>query len=218
MAYRRRVRFRRRARRAPWYRRKYNALQLASKALAATKYIRGLVNSEMLHSTISGGPLSFSNTGTVLHLTATSQGDTDSGRTGNSIFVRNLLLNLNIQTNLSNLNNQFLRLILFQDTQQIADTTPSTTDLLAGSFPNSPLNQANAGRFKILKNWEFSLTTGVNNTRVIKKYFKLWHHVRYNAGATTDIQKGGLYLLALSDQATNPPVMGYYAKIGYHDN
>lgn len=217
MAFRRRTRFRRRARRAPWYKRKYNAMQMASKALSATRYIRGLVNSEMLHSSISGGQ-TFPVAGTILSLTNIGQGDTDSQRTGNSIFLRSLYLNLNVQTNLSNLNNQFLRLILFMDTQQISDTSPNVTDVLAGTFPNSPLNQANAGRFKIMKNWEFSLTNGVNPTRVINKYMKLWHHVRYNSTASTDIQKGGIYLLCLSDQPTNPPSMGYQIKLGYHDN
>lgn len=217
MAPRNRARFRRRGRRAPWYRRKYNAVQLATKALRGLRYVKGLVNSEMLHNRI-GGNITIDSTGGLLSLAAISQGDTDSGRTGNSIFARNLFMNLNVKVNSTNLSTQFLRIILLQDNQQVSDTTPSISDVLDSAYPNAPLNQSTAGRFTIIRNWEFYLNTATNPGKVIKKYFKLWHHIRYNGSASTDIQRGGLYLLYISDQAVNPPTAGYQIKLGYHDN
>lgn len=217
MAPRNRARFRRRGRRAPWYRRKYNAVQLATKALRGLRYVKGLVNSEMLHNRI-GGNITIDSTGGLLSLAAISQGDTDSGRTGNSIFARNLFMNLNVKVNSSNLSTQFVRIMLLQDNQQVSDTTPSISDVLDSAYPNAPLNQSTAGRFTIIRNWEFYLNTATNPGKVIKKYFKLWHHIRYNGSASTDIQRGGLYLLYISDQAVNPPTAGYQIKLGYHDN
>ena len=85
MAYRRRVRFRRRARRAPWYRRKYNAVQLATKALRGIRYVRGLVNSEMFHYQKSGTSSLFSG-GTILPVTDIAIGDTAVTRTGSLHF------------------------------------------------------------------------------------------------------------------------------------
>lgn len=215
MAIRRRKTYKRG--RKTWYNKKYSALQLATKAWKATKYIRGLVNSEMLHNRI-GGNITIDSTGGLLPLSGISQGDTDSGRTGNSIFARNLFMNLNVKVNASNLSTQFVRLILLQDNQQISDTTPSVSDVLDSAYPNAPLNQSTAGRFTIIRNWEFYLNTATNPGRVLKKYFKLWHHIRYNGTASTDIQRGGLYLLYISDQSTNPPTAGYQIKLGYHDN
>lgn len=217
MAYRRRVRFRRRARRAPWYRRKYNAVQLASKALKGVRYIRGLVNSEMLHKHNSGA-VTINSTGTVIPLANISQGDTDAGRTGNSIFARNLLLNLDTKVNASNTGVNFLKIMLVQDNQQVGDTTPAVTDILLGAYPNSPLNNATFGRFTILKNWKFSLDMASRPAYMISKYKKLYHHIRYNGTADTDIQRGGLYLLFISDQSTNAPSCDYQIRLGYHDN
>ena len=215
MAFRRR-RTQKRSRKS-WYNKKYSALQLATKAWKATRYIKGLVNSEMLHYRI-GGNINIDSTGALLPLSAISQGDSDSGRTGNSIFARNLSMNLNVKINASNLATQFIRIVLLQDNQQISDTTPSISDVLDSAYPNAPLNQSTAGRFTIIRNWEFYLNATNQPGRVLKKYFKLWHHIRYNGSASTDIQRGGLYLLYISDQATNPPTAGYQIKLGYRDN
>lgn len=215
MAFRRRKTYKKS--RKSWYNKKYSALQLATKAWKATRYIKGLVNSEMLHNRI-GGNITIDSTGALLSLAAISQGDSDSGRTGNSIFARNLSMNLNVKINASNLATQFVRIVLLQDNQQISDTAPTISDVLDSAYPNAPLNQSTAGRFTIIRNWEFYLNASNQPGRVLKKYFKLWHHIRYNGSASTDIQRGGLYLLYISDQATNPPTAGYQIKLGYHDN
>ena len=47
---------------------------------------------------------------------------------------------------------------------------------------------------------------------------KLWTHIRYNGTADTDIQKGGLYILFISDQASDYPTCDYQTRLGYHDN
>ena len=216
MAYRRRVRFRRRARRAPWYRRKYNAVQLASKALRGLSYVKGLVNSEMFHNTISN--TTFPNPlGAIVPLTNIAIGDSAVTRTGNSLFVRSIVMNMNCSQNASALDNTFIRMILFIDTQQVSDTTPVSGDIFATTGPNALVNLDTAGRYKFLKTWEFALSTQ-NPAKVIKYYKNIRHHVRYNGSAATDIQKGGLYLALVSSQSTNTPTLAYHARIGYHDN
>lgn len=201
----------------PWYNKRYSAMQMASKALSATRYIRGLVNSEMYHYQKTG-TLNFFSSGNILPLTDIAIGDTASTRTGNSIFLRNLYLNLNIKCNPTNLDTTFCRMILFIDTQQVADTTPTLTDILTTSTPNSTLNSTTAGRYKVVKNWEFMLNNGTRPGLAIKKYFKLWNHVKYNGPLSTDIQRGGFYLAILSDAASYTPELAYQIKAGYHDN
>lgn len=217
MAYRRRVRFRRRrARRAPWYRRKYNAVQLASKALRGLNYVKGLVNSEMFHNTIS----SVSNPtplGTIIPLTNIAIGDSAVTRTGNSLFVRSIVMNFNCSQNASALDNTFIRMVLFTDTQQVSDTTPVSGDIFATTGPNALVNLDSAGRYKFLKTWAFSLSTQ-NPAKIIKYYKNIRHHVRYNGSAATDVQKGGIYLALVSSQSTNTPTLEYQIRVGYHDN
>lgn len=216
MAYRRRVRFRRRARRAPWYRRKYNAVQLASKALRGLSYVKGLVNSEMFYNTISNTdnptPL-----GTIVPLTNIAIGDSNVTRTGNSLFVRSIVMNMNCSQNASALDNTFIRMILFIDTQQVSDTSPVSGDIFATTGPNALVNLDSAGRYKFLKTWEFALSTQ-NPAKVIKYYKNIRHHVRYNGSAATDVQKGGIYLALVSSQSTNVPALNYHVRVGYHDN
>ena len=219
MAYRRRVRFRRRARRAPWYRRKYNAVQLATKALRGIRYVKGLVNSEMFYNTLTGAasPL---NTGMIIPLSDIAVGDTSVTRTGNSIFARSLTFNINASQNPSSIRNTFIRMILFQDNQQITDAAPVASDVLESSSPLSLLKTGTAGRFKIMKTWEFTLSTQ-NPAKVIKYYKNFRHHIRYNGVDATDIQKGGLYLLINSSEtiiSDQPPRLDYNIRLGYHDN
>ena len=104
MAYRRRTRGRtfrrRRGRSLPWYARKYNAMQLASAAWRGVRYVKGLVNSEMFHNTIdnTNNPTPL---GTIVPLTNIAIGDSAVTRTGNSLFVRSIVMNMNCSQNAS---------------------------------------------------------------------------------------------------------------------
>ena len=221
MAYRRRARGRtfrrRRGRSSPWYARKYNAMQLASAAWRGVRYIKGLVNSES-YRVITSGDVNPTSSGTIVHYTSVAQGDGPTTRTGNSIFVRGLMVNLNIKLNPSVTTSTFCRIIAFIDTQQIGDTSPAVTDVLESANVNSSLALNTAGRFKILRSWEFDLNAVNKPSKVIKQWFNMRHHVRYNGSNGSDIQKGGIYILYLSTEATLAPNIGTNNFIRYHDN
>lgn len=200
----------------PWYRKKYDTISLAKKALQGVWYLKGLVNSEMLHNQ-SIGSTTTPNTGTMTLLNGMAQNDTSSGRTGNSILMRNVHLRLGFEQHASATLTTY-RVILLWDTQQTADTAPAVTDVLESASPYSPLATANAGRFKILKSWFFTTDDNKTQTKLIECYKQFRVHTRYNGTANTDIQKMGLYLLTIADQATNVPTFRYSWKVGYHDN
>lgn len=219
MAYIRNRNYRRRYRKknVPWYNKKYNAMQLAAKAARGVWYLKGLVNSEMKHY-ITANSGTVNNTGTIVNLCAISQGDSDVGnREGNSIFVRSVFSRIQCVQHASATNTQF-RIIFFIDMQQVADTAPSVSNILNSTSCLSSLSTGSAGRYKILKDYCFSTNTASGTTRDIKYFTNLRHHVRFNGSADTDIQKGCLYMLFLSDQATNTPTLYWNTKIGYHDN
>lgn len=213
--YRRRQ-FKRRGRKTQWYNKKYNAMQLASAAWKGVNYIKGLVNSEMFTATYTAN-INPTPSGVVLNLTQLAQGDGNGARTGLSVFFRKINARFSVVNN-STAGQVFHRWILFIDKQQIGDTSPSATDVLETADVRSSLNPNTAGRFKILKNWEFYTSQLSSDCKIIKYYKNFRHHVRYNNTSSSDIQKGGIYMLFLSNQSTNTPVVSYNIKTSYHDN
>lgn len=215
---RKRSNVRRRSR--PWYERKYTAQQLAVKAWKATKYLKGLVNSEMLHLDVSNSLGAATNAS--WHLTGLSQDDTSSGRTGNSLLLRNIYIRGKIEINTAVTGNTRVLLALVKDKQQISDTIPAVADVFSSpTSPETMLSLNNSGRFKVLwrKTYVMSPATGGRNAIEVSKYWKLYDHVRYNGPNTADIQKNGYYLMVISSEiAANAPTVSITSRIGYHDN
>jgi len=212
--YRKRYRYRKKS--TKWYRKKYDAVSIAKHAARGVWYLKGLVNSEMLHNQ-SIGSTTTNNAGTMTLLNGMAQNDTSSGRTGNSVLMRNVHLRLGFEQHASASITTY-RVILLWDTQQQGDTLPAVTDVLESASPYSPLSTASAGRFKILKSWFFTTDDNKAQTKLLQLYKQFRVHTRYNGTANTDIQKNGLYLMTISDQATNVPTFRYSWKVGYHDN
>lgn len=222
--YRRRFYKRRAARqKVPWYRKKYSALQLAAKAVSGVRYLKGLVNSEMLKRDKNGQALGIDRDGLVIPFTDISQGDNDGNRTGNSIFVRRVQFNFQALCKVNDL--QSLRVIIFKDGQQAGDTAPTPSMLLDAVGTRyavqSGLNNETVGRFTILANRIIQFSP--NRPAVTYRLgVPMRHHVRYNGSQTTDIQKGGLYVLLITNAdptVTNDQIdVNYWMRISYHDN
>lgn len=216
MAYTRTRKTYRKRSKTSWYDKKYSTLQLARKAAQGVYYLKGLVNSEMLHNQQIGST-TVSSTGLVTLLNGMSQGDTSSARTGNSVLMRNVHLRL-VLTQAPAAISTIYRVMLILDKQQVGDTSPTISDILESASPLSPLATASTGRFKVMKNWFFTTDDDKAQTKIITHYKDFRFHTRYNGIANTDIQKNGLYLVLISDQATNIPTLNYSWKVGYHDN
>ena len=124
-----------------------NAMKTAALARSAyygVRYIKGLVNSEMLHNN-GTATISPDNTGTIIPLTSIAQGDSSSGRTGNSILLKNIFLRIAANNNTAQANT-FYRIIVFQDLQQVGDTNPAVSDVLESVNYLSPLATAQEDR------------------------------------------------------------------------
>nr|QKI29035.1 Cap [Lactuca sativa CRESS virus] len=221
MVYKRKT-FRRKTlrRKAPWYRRRYNALQLAQKAAKGVWYLKGLVNSEVFkRDTPIPNTTINDSTGYVLNCQPVPIGDSTGQRTGNSILVRKLLVRTRI-TKASSPTSTYIRYFILQDQQQISDTNPAFTDLLEtpGDI-DSPLSNTFAGRFKILCSKTILLTNDRPSFHM-ERVFNMRHHIRFNGASGTDVQKGGLYLMMFADQAAaaNYPLLDGHVRLSYHDN
>lgn len=202
---------------AAWYNKKYSTVDLAKRAWSMAKYLRSLINVEHQKADftiVNGGQ---STTPTVVHLSAIAVGDSEGSRTGNSILCKYLYMKGSILMNSSALATK-CRLIILRDKQQVGDTSPAMTDVYEGANTLAFLNKNTVGRFDILYDKTFNLDS-VNNQIVLPdKYIRLNSHVRYNGTASSDVQKGGLYSICISDQATNVPTVSASARLMYIDN
>lgn len=198
---------------------RYSVKDLASYAYAGVKQLKRLVNVEKkkFDQTID---TTVSSTGTVLPLSNVAQGDTDQSRDGSSIKplylygkTRMTLYNAGGDTN--------LRVMVFQDNQQVSDTSPSISDVLDGSyaldFTMCPLNNNTVGRYSILMDKNYTLYTD-KPILVSEIKLTLTGHIRYNGANGTDIQKNGLYILLVSNQATEVPTFQFAPRLTYTDN
>lgn len=196
-----------------------NAMATATAAYYGVQKLRGLVNSEM-NKVDFGAAATPDNTTSqnCIHLTAVGVGDGDTQRTGNSIYVRALNGMLTFERNSASTNTAtYVRMMLIQDTQQIGDGTPQVQHVLQSDW-ESHLNTTTVGRFKVLKSKVIVLNSQYP-TSSIKFNKAMRHHVRYNGNTTSDIQRGGLYLLLISSEAAgSQPTVRYNIRLSYHDN
>lgn len=202
-----------------WYNKKYSTLQIAKAAWKGVKYIKGLVNSEVYKFDNTISSTTGSDSPFVSHLTDIAQGDGDAARTGNSLYVRSVSSHLTISQNASA---TFTRMTvwLIQDTQQVGDTNPAYADIFETASPDTFLNTDTVGRFTILWRRSYCMSAAATEQFQINISKPLRLHVRYNGTASSDVQRNGLYLVAISDNlvATNPPSIQGQIRVSYHDN
>jgi len=115
-------------------------------------------------------------------------------------------------------NSAAVRILVVRDTQQIADTAPSGSDLFETTGPFSLINNQTAGRFKILYDKVWTQDNSIP-LEPIKFTVKNSHHVRFNGTSTTDPQKGGVWLMVVSNKpSTNQPVLAGSYRVCFYDN
>lgn len=206
-----------RSRRMPWYNKKYSVGEIASSAWKGVRYLKTLVNSEMYKKDNASSITPDSASGSVVHLSDIAQGDGDDQRSGLSVFARSLWLQI-ISTIHTTADNTNYRVMVVCDTQQVGDGTPTVATILDGVGINTPLNSATVGRFSVLYDKVYNLADAIMVTRIHRIYLPLSKHIRYNGSAGTDIQKNGIYLVAVSSEATNTPTLNYNSRLSYRDN
>lgn len=213
---------RRRKRRTPWYNRKYTPMQVAGKALAGVRYIKKLVNVEKKKFDLVQ-TLQTTNE-YVAHLTSIAQGDTASSRDGNSILLQYVTIRGRLYLNASsNLTNH--RIVVIRDNQQVSDTAPGVADLLEGAtgadFTIANMELDNVGRFTKLYDQVIQLQEEFSGSSKQKNFIiniPINKHVRFNGTAGTDIQKGGLYIMVMDDQATYHSSVTFNSRVVFTDN
>lgn len=188
------------------------AASLARQAYRGVQYLKGLVNSELQKYDVQL-TANITTTPTTTHLSNISQGDSDAGRTGNSVLAKYVAMNGRYTAVAGN---SIVRTVVVRDKQQIGDSYPAYNTVFESNSVNALLNTDSVGRFTILYDKLNIMSDTDTYTQCWKAYIKLDDHVRYNGSAVTDIQKNGVYLL----QVANVLVVGQEtnARFAFHDN
>lgn len=185
---------------------------LVKRVNAISKRLQG----ENMNVIVSGATTP-NTTGTVTNICTVPQGDGSNNRTGNDIRVRSIFYRMGISANPS-AGFSMIRIMIVLDTQQVANTSPTISQILDSVYPTSPLSLTTEGRFKIMKDYTLVLDGVTRKSVMLKKYIKCNIPMKFNGALSTNIQKNGLYLIQLSNESTTVPQTDWSFKCTYTDN
>lgn len=200
------------------------ALMLGSSALKLAKRIKTMVNVEYKsHDEIqTENPTT---TGGIISLTNVIQGDSSIFRDGNQIKMTSFNMKYRLTHNASGNAYQTVRMILFLDRQNNnpGSTDPSVSGTIHSILDNatipSQMKLSNAKRYKVLLDKTYNLQDGQRES-ITGKYFKKFKgiKIRYESGTTNPARENNLWLLTLSNVATNTPAVQLTTRVRFVDN
>lgn len=184
--------------------------------------VAGMVNAEKQYydNNNSGNASTPNETGNTYSISGIPQGDDEGGRTGNSILMKSLYLTVRGSMNAS-ATNSCVRMLVVQDKFNTG-TTPAPSDIMQynGSAFSvvSPLNVDHTTRYRVIYDKLFKMSINGDQQFIVKKFLKYHKHIHYTGPNATDTYGGNIYLIFVSDEATNTPNIVFNARIGYYDN
>lgn len=196
------------------------AYKLAGDAVKATKYLKSLINVEFKYKNVDGLPVS-STTGSMTLLNGVGQGDSDQTRDGKSIRFTSINQHIQFAQHPS-ATHTIIRYMLVWYYENNA-SAKTISNILETSDPLSFYEMENTGKFKVLKDMDITMVNGGSSAHQSYRFsFPVSLHSVYTEGAAgsaaTDINKGALYMLVLSNEATNTPTVDHHTRLRFVDN
>ncbi len=184
-----------------------SALQTASQALTVAYGVKKLLNVEYKSHEVDI-PTTISSTPNITNLSAIATGDDFNDRDGRKIKCVSLRYKGRISMHAS-ANSSAVRMVIFRDNNG-STSIPGVTDLFASAA--TFLNNHNLlddpqtnSRFSVLSDKIYLLSITGNQQAAYDIYVKLNSHMYFSGSAATDEGKGAIYLLFVSNEATNVP-------------
>lgn len=144
-------------------------------------------------------------------------GDGQSNRQGHQVSIKSIGLKSFVYWDASAPASGIVSVFLIQDTQQQSDADPTFADIF--SFPQTTLgilNRETIGRYKIL--YKKKIFQDGQKVVPVETYKSTNINIRYNGVALGDLQKNGLYLVAVSESVVQLPRITYHLRLRYTDN
>lgn len=209
------------------FRKRYRRRTLGTRRLL--RVLRVSIEKKRKETIATATPLNTA--GTIVQLNDVAEGDTSITREGLKITGKYLFGRIFCEHNGSSTSYTNVRMIIFWDKQQVADTAPTmagtaSSSVLSTASSISPLSNTTKGRYTVI--WDRHLTLvgspadDAGGALGATKYYKLNINLRnvvtrFNGSASTDIQKNGLYLGLFSSASTNAPSITYNLRYNYID-
>lgn len=203
--------------------RKLRRSSTADKALSLAKKNQKQLVSSAKEKTYDGTG-TVNQSGVMHNLNTIAEGTGEDEREGQAIKLKSISLRYVARSHNSS-SNTLLRLILVRDTQQVIDTAPTPSMILqsVGGSPSAdnPIlahyNVSQNKRFVVKMDRVVTVSDGTIQQKFGQAYIKCGTNVLYNGAATSDIQKGGYYLLVISNEATNLPSVNLQYRMQWYD-
>jgi len=185
------------------------------KALTVARAVKKLINVEFKNfdTPVATSPA----TGGVIGiLTLIPQGDTAERRDGRSLLLKSIGFRSTWSLHASATNTS-VRMMIILDLQASAGL-PTVAEILTPVSIVALMNISTfPGRFRILYDTSFSLSSGAYARKQFKHYQKTNFHIKY-AAASSAAQKNAIYQLTISTEATNTPLQTTNYRLRYIDN
>jgi len=201
-----------------------DAYSLAKRSLQGVNALRRLINIEEKYSDV-GLSLNPDTSGVASCVTQLAQGTTMNTRVGNSVKVQTLEMWGRVACNTSVTTYSLCRVVVIRDMEG-QGTAPTAADVFetvgGSSAPRQAFDWLNRKRFAILYDELFALTPLAGGQIVSTFHYRvpLEKHVFYRgttAAAASD-GEGSIYIVAVSDEATNTPSVNVNTRITYTDD
>lgn len=192
-----------------------SALRIVPSLVKSVATIQSMINTE-LKFVDTNNTFNPSSSGTVSYLSGMATGTDDSERIGNSILAHDNYIRLSCAFNTS-ASATFVRIILICD-KECDGVAPVVTNVLQTASPYSPLNQDFSDRFVVI--WDkFFSQDPQKLTMATKKYTTTPFHIKYD-GSTSGVasaKENNIFMLSITNEATNTPTIVYYNRFRYYD-
>jgi hypothetical protein len=159
-----------------------------------------------------------STSGNVLYLSSIAQGASYNERVGTTVIpIRlNFKARLTLSVPLTGYNSTFVRIIIFQDRQQVDSTTPLASQVITPIEPEAARNWFYRNRFNVISD-ETHFMDVYHPTKWLDRTFNVSGSMDYSSSGSTSICKNGLYALILQDNAVYPVGLDYWFRLYYSD-
>ncbi len=195
-------------------RRNGTAMSVAKKALAKVNAMEKKVEDKFITTGIASTAIT--DAGTVIELFAMAQGINFAQRIGIDIYCKWMVIRYHLVVN-GNAAGTSFRLIIVQDKQQVNSTDPPIATILETLSPDTTINHVNRARFRVLYDSFMTVSTDGVPSIAHTQFIKLRFTQRYTSVDNTGIDKNGIYVVAIGNEATNDPVLAFFCAMHYND-
>lgn len=193
--------------------------QMARYGAVGYNILKGLINSELKRFDV-GNTVIPTTTPVVVSLCDIPQGDDVGDRDGNKLLAKYIKFEANIAMD-NTQTTTFVRMIIFVDTEN-QGVIPVASDVLESTAASvalvSPINKDNTQRFTVLADRCFSFSNTGQQSVHTEVFRNLNFHISYTTTLSTSRNKNSIWLMYLSDQGTETPVMIYQSRLAFYDN